>query len=530
MSFGGDAGTGSVQRIVYGNRAPRPVASATPAQGIAPLAVTLSAAGTIDPDGEAMTYEWDLDGDGSVGCDRPDGQPHLSRRGAHRATLTVRDARGLAASDTVEVLADESPPTATLIAPAARGSFRYGRPIELEGAAHGRCRTASSATRRCTGGSPSTTASTRTWSRRTAPGREITFTPPGDHDADSALELRLTARDSAGLEDTETVTLRPETIDLRLESSPPGAVLSYAGLDVTAPALRTAAVGFHPTVSAPAALERGGRRFLFDRWSDGGERLHEIVIPDADLTLTAIYTPMPEAAPPPAAPGPAAAAAQPAAPGARRGAPDHVRRPGGAGALAAARAAASWERPGRCASTSRCGCGAAPVAAAGGGGRCGRLSTAARSCDRPVWMTVAVDGSGRWRLDLRGRPRPGRYAVLTRAMTGDQRARGSWCARRAQGSGSRRTRTRGALVGRAALELGADLADPYLSECTLAYVAPARIARSQLVELAGRDALAVRADHVRRLDRPAPPFRPCAAGHGLCPGRPVAEVAAQERR
>ena len=83
--------------------------------------------------------------------------------------------------------------------------------------------------------------------------------------------------------------MRPETIALRLESAPPGAVLGYAGRDVTAPALLTSAVGFHPTVSAPAALEQGGRRFLFDRWSDGGARLHEIVIPDRDLTLTARY-------------------------------------------------------------------------------------------------------------------------------------------------------------------------------------------------------------------------------------------------
>ena len=256
VNFGGDAGTGSVQRIVYGNRAPRPVASATPAQGIAPLATTLSAAGTIDPDGEAMTYEWDFEGDGSVDATGPT-VGHTYPAGVHRATLTARDARGLAASDTVEVLADESPPTATLIAPAAGASFRYGRPIALEGAAtdaqDGELGDAALHWRITIhhGQHTHVVEADRT-------GAEISFTPPADHDADSALELRLTARDSAGLEDSETVTLRPETIGLRLESSPPGALLSYAGLDVTAPARRTAAVGFNPTVSAPAALERGG--------------------------------------------------------------------------------------------------------------------------------------------------------------------------------------------------------------------------------------------------------------------------------
>ena len=53
----------------------------------------------------------------------------------------------------------------------------------------------------------------------------------------------------------------------------------------------------------------------------------------------------------------------------------------------------------------------------------GRLSVVTRSCDRPLWMKAAVDRSGRWRLDLRGRPRPGRYAVLTRAKTASARPR-----------------------------------------------------------------------------------------------------------
>ena len=199
--------------------------------------------------------------------------------GCHAATLTVRDARGLEASDTVQILASESPPSATLLAPSP-GSFRYGEPIELEGAAtdiqDGELGDAALHWRITIhhGQHTHVVEADRT-------GAETTFTPPGDHDADSSLEFRLTARDSAGLEDTEVVTLQPETIDLRLESSPPGAALGYAGIDVTAPTLRTAAIGFHPTVSAPDVLERDGRRFTFDHWSDGGERLHEIVIPDS---------------------------------------------------------------------------------------------------------------------------------------------------------------------------------------------------------------------------------------------------------
>ena len=422
VSFGGEAGTGSVQRIVYGNRAPIPVASATPAEGIAPLDVTLSAEGTTDPDGEAMTYEWDLDSDGSADATGPSVN-HTYAAGRRAATLTVRDARGLEASDTVEILASETPPTATLLAPGA-GSFRYGEPIELKGAAtdvqDGELGDAALHWRISIhhGQHTHVVEADRT-------GAETTFTPPGDHDADSALEIRLTARDSAGLEDTEVVTLQPETIDLRLESSPPGVELGYAGIDVTAPALRRAAIGFHPTVSAPDVFERDGQSFTFDHWSDGGERLHEIVIPDTELTLTAVYAPVPEAEPPPppdpfpVPPPPAAAPAPPAPPAEPRVTLDasagkypsrrlRGRVTGGSGPLGVDLALRLRRTSKGCRWWRR---------------ELGRLSTVTRSCDRPVWMKTAVDRSGRWRLNLRGRPRPGRYAVLTRAKTASARPR-----------------------------------------------------------------------------------------------------------
>ena len=160
VSFGDGLGAGSVQRIVYGNRAPVARSTAAPSQGAAPLAATLSADGSTDPDGEAMTYEWDLDSDGSRDATGPSVR-HTYPAGAHTVTLTVRDARDLAASDSVDVLADESPPTATLLAPAA------GTPSATAGrsSSQGRARTPRTArwTRpRCAGGSRSITASTPT--------------------------------------------------------------------------------------------------------------------------------------------------------------------------------------------------------------------------------------------------------------------------------------------------------------------------------------------------------------------------------
>jgi glucose/arabinose dehydrogenase len=58
---------GTLRRVAFsgGNRSPVAVATATPAGGPVPLTVAFEGAGSSDPDGDALRYEWDLDGDGA---------------------------------------------------------------------------------------------------------------------------------------------------------------------------------------------------------------------------------------------------------------------------------------------------------------------------------------------------------------------------------------------------------------------------------------------------------------------------------
>lgn len=86
-----------------GGQAPIAVAAATPATGTAPLEVGFSSAGSRDPDGGTLTYEWDF-GDGSARSSLPN-PSHSYAAGSYTAKLTVTDPSGASASTQVNVTA-----------------------------------------------------------------------------------------------------------------------------------------------------------------------------------------------------------------------------------------------------------------------------------------------------------------------------------------------------------------------------------------------------------------------------------------
>ena len=89
----------------YGNPNTLPVASllATPTSGFAPLAVTLSGAGSYDPDGNIASYEWVFgDGQTAIGVDV---EHTYNDYGDFTASLTVIDDRGATAQDTIIITA-----------------------------------------------------------------------------------------------------------------------------------------------------------------------------------------------------------------------------------------------------------------------------------------------------------------------------------------------------------------------------------------------------------------------------------------
>jgi len=102
--------SGSVWRLRYvGNQNPPvAVASATPNYGAGALDVTLSAAGSSDPDGQPLSAAWDL-GDGTS-ADGLVVLHHYAAGAAYTARVVVTDVEGLSATAEVRITPGNTPP------------------------------------------------------------------------------------------------------------------------------------------------------------------------------------------------------------------------------------------------------------------------------------------------------------------------------------------------------------------------------------------------------------------------------------
>ncbi|MGH2989111.1 MAG: PQQ-dependent sugar dehydrogenase [Solirubrobacterales bacterium] len=285
---------GTVRRIRHfsANQPPTARAAASPQSGPAPLAVNFDGTGSSDPDpGDSLTYAWDLDGDGLFDDSTSPTPSHEYDVGTHTVRLRVTDEEGESdTSDPVTINAGNTAPSVTIDAPTALTTWRVGEQIAFSGRA----------TDPQEGTLP---ASALSWSLslehcpsncHTHPIQSFPATAGGtfnapDHEYPSHLELRVTATDSGGLQDTETLPLHPKTVELGFDSSP------VAGIDLTVdaqseptPFTRTVIVGSSHSVAAPATVP-GTPVYSFDSWSDGGGRIHDIVAPADPTTYTAKY-------------------------------------------------------------------------------------------------------------------------------------------------------------------------------------------------------------------------------------------------
>ncbi|HXV35460.1 MAG TPA: PKD domain-containing protein, partial [Gaiellaceae bacterium] len=122
----------AMERFEYvkGQRAPIAVISATPTSGQDPLVVSFSSAGTNDPDpGDAITYAWDFDGNGTTDSTEENPTHTYTTRGSFVARLTVTDSNGLSSSANTTITVGNTAPTVVIDVPTEGGTFAFGNNI-----------------------------------------------------------------------------------------------------------------------------------------------------------------------------------------------------------------------------------------------------------------------------------------------------------------------------------------------------------------------------------------------------------------
>ncbi len=163
----------------------------------------------------------------------------------------MTDPAGASATATVHISVGNTPPVATITAPTEGAKYRAGVPVTLAGSG--------------TDKEDGTLSDAKlSWhvilvhgdhahDFITLNGKNASFTPATDHDADSHYRVTLTAIDSKGVSASKTVTIVPQTIDLTIASVPAGAPITYAG---------------YPQVAGPYRTS-GRDRVSHDRWRRG---------------------------------------------------------------------------------------------------------------------------------------------------------------------------------------------------------------------------------------------------------------------
>ncbi len=127
--------SGEIRKIRYvggRNRPPVVESGVTKRSGPVPLTVKFNANGTVDPDGNSLTYEWDF-GDGQKSNISNPLHTYL-KKGVYYAVLTVRDDRGGAGyGRALKIVAGNVAPVATIVTPADGTVVHLGDVLAFSG-------------------------------------------------------------------------------------------------------------------------------------------------------------------------------------------------------------------------------------------------------------------------------------------------------------------------------------------------------------------------------------------------------------
>ena len=308
-------GEGEIHRIAYKPNSPVAKVKATPAYGLYDgsnkFQTTVSAGESSDPNGDPLTFEWDLNEDGVFGDGLTPGsseQPltftkaeQTAREGEEKSpnrvvAVRVEDDENLSSIAKITIYPGDKPPTVSITKPTPSQTWKVGDLVKLEGTGFDLKGEVTSPrfyyweTRMAHCPDPSNPTACHEHPLQTFAGiRRPEFIAP-QHDYPSYIKLLLRVSDERGLQGTATLNFQPQTVDLAIASNPPGIELLAANTHAASPFTVPAIIGSEIQLSAPQSAVVGGRTYTFQGWSDGGSREHPINVSSLLTQYTATYT------------------------------------------------------------------------------------------------------------------------------------------------------------------------------------------------------------------------------------------------
>jgi glucose/arabinose dehydrogenase/regulation of enolase protein 1 (concanavalin A-like superfamily) len=280
-----------------GNRVPIAKAAADTIAGLAPLAVNFSSAGSVDPDGTALTYLWDF-GDGTTSTD-PNPSHTYTANGTYSVTLTVSDGQKTATTS-VTVTVGNRLPTVSIDTPVIGTKYNAGDIISYSG----------SATDPEDGILPPSAFS---WTIHFQHADHVhPFLGPIDGSSSGSFSIgrdatneyntwyriELTVTDSGGLKSTTYRDVNPNLVNLTIQTNTNGGKFNVDGNLYAAAYTHQEVVGVDHGITVPSPQINGADKYRFRGWSDGGDQTHTYRVPPTDSTLTAsLYQALPPPSP-----------------------------------------------------------------------------------------------------------------------------------------------------------------------------------------------------------------------------------------
>jgi glucose/arabinose dehydrogenase len=127
--------TGELKRIRFNGTAPTATATATRPSVANPYTVAFSSAGSSDPNGSALTYQWDFGDNATSTIANPTHTYNTTGVKTFTAKLTVTNAQGLSSTDVIDVIVGGRAPIATITAPADNSRVKTGTRLTFTGTA-----------------------------------------------------------------------------------------------------------------------------------------------------------------------------------------------------------------------------------------------------------------------------------------------------------------------------------------------------------------------------------------------------------